>query len=498
MDKEALKRSLELVKRNKIAVICYIITITIISLAYIVEGIKGAKGVGYVLTLLFLLWVPGILVIVYNLLKGDSLSIRYFILLGFCVPWAFALFTATSNLVFTYALVILIALNAYADRKFAVMTAILYYFVNVIAIIIHAVAVGYEKSEIAGVEIQIFLMLLCGVFNVMIAKTNAILNSGKMHQIEQEKNNTNTLLDQILTASGEITTGISTMTEKMTILDEAMDRTCSAMNEVNTGTGESAEAVQTQLVMSEEIQNKIEEVSDHTKAIKDSVSKTKKAVMTGADNMKNLENEVENARKASDDAAAELAELENYTKQMQTIIELINNVADQTDLLALNASIEAARAGETGRGFAVVATEISNLANQTQSATDDIYNLIANINNKILDVDEAIKSFVAGSNKQHAVAIETVKSLENIKSDTNAIEDNIHGLTSAVNGLSDANRTIVETVQNISATLEEVTAHSNETYESSLNNTSTLNDVMEIVEHLQEQANTLKQKTEVE
>ena len=214
--------------------------------------------------------------------------------------------------------------------------------------------------------------------------------------------------------------------------------------------------------------------------------------------MRNLENEVEKSKLYSDKAAKELEELENYTKQMQTIIELINNVADQTDLLALNASIEAARAGDSGRGFAVVATEISNLANQTQSATDDIYNLIANINNKILDVDEAIKSFVAGSNKQHAVAIETVKSLENIKSDTNAIEDNIHGLTSAVNGLSDANRTIVETVQNISATLEEVTAHSNETYESSLNNTSTLNDVMEIVEHLQEQANTLKQKTEVE
>ena len=75
----------------------------------------------------------------------------------------------------------------------------------------------------------------------------------------------------------------------------------------------------------------------------------------------------------------ELNKLNEYTGMMQSIIDVINNITTQTSLLALNASIEAARAGEAGRGFSVVAGEISNLANQTTSATENITELINNV-----------------------------------------------------------------------------------------------------------------------
>ncbi|MBO4775989.1 MAG: hypothetical protein J5515_05185, partial [Lachnospiraceae bacterium] len=101
MDKESLKKSLELTKRNKIAVICYTVTIIILSVAYLVETIKHTRSVPYFIVFMLLLWIPGIFILVFNKLKSDSHVTRYLILFGFAIPWGYALLTATSDLVFT-------------------------------------------------------------------------------------------------------------------------------------------------------------------------------------------------------------------------------------------------------------------------------------------------------------------------------------------------------------------------------------------------------------
>ena len=113
------------------------------------------------------------------------------------------------------------------------------------------------------------------------------------------------------------------------------------MTEVNSGTVDSSNAVQNQLYKTEEIQTHIGDVETSLKSFHET------------------------------------------TAQMNSITELINNVADQTSLLALNASIEAARAGTSGRGFAVVASEISNLAWQTSEAAKDINKLIGKVTTQL-------------------------------------------------------------------------------------------------------------------
>ncbi|MBQ4827672.1 methyl-accepting chemotaxis protein [Alteromonas sp. CI.11.F.A3] len=89
-----------------------------------------------------------------------------------------------------------------------------------------------------------------------------------------------------------------------------------------------------------------------------------------------------------------IEELAKETTKISSLLGVIRDIADQTNLLALNAAIEAARAGEQGRGFAVVADEVRSLANRTQQATGDINTMLINLNK---GVDEAVDSINSGA-----------------------------------------------------------------------------------------------------
>ena len=106
-------------------------------------------------------------------------------------------------------------------------------------------------------------------------------------------------------------------------------------------------------------------------------------------------------------AAGEVSELTDAAKQIHAIIATIHTIADQTNLLALNAAIEAARAGEAGRGFAVVADEVRNLAIRTTSATDEITRIIGQLNTKISQVTQAMEHVVQSSHANQARAQST-------------------------------------------------------------------------------------------
>lgn len=136
-----------------------------------------------------------------------------------------------------------------------------------------------------------------------------------------------------------------------------------------------------------EIANSSQTAQTETETVKRNTTISTQAVDESVVNINHLSNAISHAKEV-------IAKLAVESHQIVQVLDVIRSIADQTNLLALNAAIEAARAGEQGRGFAVVADEVRTLASRTQKSTEDIQKMIAGLEK---GVEEAVTAITTGS-----------------------------------------------------------------------------------------------------
>jgi len=264
------------------------------------------------------------------------------------------------------------------------------------------------------------------------------------------------------------------------------------VSEVTDGTSESAEAVQRQLLKTREIQDHIDGVEQAAEVIRDNVRVTGDAVKEGQSHIAEMSTFTAEVDQAGQNVAAALDMFKETASKMNTITDIINNVASETSLLSLNASIEAARAGEAGRGFAVVAGEISGLAKQTTDATENIVSLIENINSQADTMVDTIQHLIKTGAEESRCAEQTAESFHVISENVDVIREHSLNLSQVVENLAEANKEIVESIQTISAITEEVTAHASETHDASVYNRDVVDRINSLVVDLNGHAQQLK------
>ena len=155
-----------------------------------------------------------------------------------------------------------------------------------------------------------------------------------------------------------------------------------------------------------------------------------------------LRNEVESASQAETALAHKLEQMSHDAEQVKQILTVISDIADQTNLLALNAAIEAARAGEHGRGFAVVADEVRKLAERTQTSLTEINATINVIVQSILDSSEQM-----GRN---------AKNIQRLSDVSNGVETTILGTTQVMQESVSAVTTSAENSRKISQDTDKI------------------------------------------
>ena len=245
-----------------------------------------------------------------------------------------------------------------------------------------------------------------------------------------------------------------------------------------------ANSVLTTKVIRENTRKRFTEVAVAVEEIGNSMTLTLKALAEGKQDIEHLASEVEASVDNGTEVTEKLENLNQYMDEMNSIVELIGGITNQTSLLALNASIEAARAGEAGRGFSVVATEISGMATRTKEATVHITELISNVSNAIMEVVGVVSNMINGINEEKTGASNAEESFESIEDSTRAIQKNADTLSRSISELQNANKEIIDSIQTISAISQQVSAHAGETMQAEEENLNVMQDVSAIMQKL--------------
>lgn len=488
------KKSVAEQSRNKIAVIGSSIMNVIIAVAYLIEVLKGSRTIGSYLVVLFLSLFPMLLSSLSYLRKKDTAVARYTISIGFGLLYSYIMLTSATAITFCYVIVIFVILMVYIDKRILISLGVFSILVNIVRFVWNLKSGMVEASDITEFEVVIACLALSVIFSIMALNKINQINEANITRAREEKEQTKSLLEKIMTVTGSMTEKIEQVTNETDFLRDSIDQTRSAMENLSGGASTAVDAVTTQQKHTDAIDEHVQEVGKGTKAVYDSAVNSQENLKNGQEIMTTLLKHVGDSQKINSLVADEMKELHEKSEQMGSIIDLINEVASQTELLALNASIEAARAGEAGKGFAVVASEITNLAGQTEDATGKITQLIAGIRESLERVNQSVEKLMESSHTQSDLVEENAKSFAAINDNTNDIINQIKQLQGAVHTVEDANKLVVENISNITAVTQEITAEVSNTLETCEMNKNAVYNVRALVEELNHDAEELKQK----
>ena len=250
-------------------------------------------------------------------------------------------------------------------------------------------------------------------------------------------------------------------------IKEASDNVASASVELSAsaeqmqkGSGQQAERAHQVATAAEEMSQTVLDIAQNASGIASTATNAAKTAKDGGRIVEEAVKEVKEIAQTVGESEAHITSLAELSQRIGEIIGIINDIADQTNLLALNAAIEAARAGEHGRGFAVVADEVRKLAERTTGATSEVSGIIREIQNKVTSAVSSIEQ--VSSKVERGVDLST-KAGDELTTIVKTVED----LHSMVQQIASAIEEMSATSDEISKDIESISGISNETSMSS-------------------------------
>ncbi|MEW8970741.1 MAG: methyl-accepting chemotaxis protein [Mesobacillus sp.] len=305
------------------------------------------------------------------------------------------------------------------------------------------------------------------------------------------------LLQKVNMASKEVEEFAGEIEQENIALTEISNQVAVSTDELSAGAQTVSEDLQQSVELIDEMDKEIMLNLDHTQ---ESSAYSKEAVEAISEGRKAIEGQkvlITENKEASSSIKAATDQFAGYAAKIQDMAQTVSAIADQTNLLALNAAIEAARAGEAGKGFAVVASEVRKLAEESNRATTQIFDMVNLLKTGLDEIGEAVNKGGAIAEEQMESMNLTMSAFVNIESKVSGISEKITHLVKGMEASKELGARVLHNVESISAVVEETAAGSEEISASTTEQLSAFGNLSKKVTDLRKLTNELNESVSV-
>lgn len=409
----------------------------------------------------------------------SSEKLKYIVMATYLIGWIYIMVTGTNALVTSYVFPIMIITILYYDKKFAKIMYGITLGTTLLRAVIWVVRGIFFNDQAALVSTAMGAIVLGTIY--IIAITAKKFDHDAMYTMKDEKRRQDMMLEDILQISKAVKNEVEETDHLVENVRNSSDIVHTSIKEISVSTQITAESVQEQTNMTSQIREAVGETAENAKVMVEAAADSAKVIEESMEVMRNMRESAAKIGETNSRVAESMTQLQEKAKEVQQITEVIFSISSQTNLLALNASIESARAGEAGKGFAVVADQIRELAEQTRKSTEKISSIIDELNVDAQNATDVVQISIDAMNEQNGMIENASDSFTMIRDNVDTLTQKVSDIDKKIGNLVSSNDAIIESISQLSATSQEVSASALEAEERSKQNQTETQQAQELL-----------------